>query len=205
MANFDSFISSIQQAEGGFQKFKADKGNYNSLGQLVGTNHGISAKLYESIIGRPPSESDMRRITKSEALAIFKTRYWDKLKADYINSQAIAETLVDHGINAGVRSAGKLMQRTLNEIGYPVKVDGVIGLGETIPAINRADEKELFSKFNKNRINFYQNLSNYSAFGHSWTSRVYALIKKFPMEAAGGGLAAFLGLILIGFIIKKYN
>uniref|UniRef100_UPI001F2088F0 glycosyl hydrolase 108 family protein n=1 Tax=Tenacibaculum piscium TaxID=1458515 RepID=UPI001F2088F0 len=62
MANYQTFQKKIQRAEGGYQILKTDSGNYNSLKQLVGTNFGVSAKVYERNIGRPPSIADMKNI-----------------------------------------------------------------------------------------------------------------------------------------------
>jgi len=61
--DFSLFMPSLKKAEGGYQNDKADNGNKNSLGQIVGTNRGISARTYEGIIGRPPTVEDMKAIT----------------------------------------------------------------------------------------------------------------------------------------------
>lgn len=182
MANYNLFKHSIEQAEGGYQNFVEDKGNYNSLGERVGTNKGISARFYEQIIGFPPSVEDMKAITKEEAHILFKNEFWDKVKADNIHNQAIAETIVDHAINAGVGAAGKIVQETLNtHFGKSLVVDRSIG-PVTVQAINSVDPGKLFEKISIARLEDYKRKPTYNRFGHAWRTRVYDLARKFGVE-----------------------
>lgn len=182
MASYELFKSSIEEAEGGYQNLKSDPGNYNSLGQRVGTNHGISAKFYEAVRGMAPSVEDMKAISKQEAHILFKNEFWDKVKADNIDSQAVAETLADHAINAGVGTAGKVMQITLNTAFHKnLLVDGKVGR-QTLAAMNSVNEKELFQAFSLARLEDYKTKRNYSSWGRIWERRVQALGKKFGIE-----------------------
>lgn len=157
-ASFYTYLPLLEAAEGGYQKLVNDSGNYNSLGQLVGTNYGISAPVYENWIGRPPSEQDMRSITKSMANEIYKAWYWDRIGASLIDNQSIANVIVDHAVNAGVGAAGKLVQRVLNNhFGFNLVVDGVIG-PQTRSAINRVDPAILHTKIIEAREQFYRDL-----------------------------------------------
>jgi len=205
MANFWNFTDTIQEAEGGYQKLPEDTGNYNSIGELVGTNHGISAKFYETVIGYPPSETDMRGITKETALQLFKHYFWDKLKADQINSQAVAETLVDMGINASPYMAAKMMQQTLNDkFGKNLQEDGLIG-PKTIEAINSVDPANLFVEYNIARENYYKSLSGFSIFGNSWLRRIKLLINKHEDELKAGGYSLLYVTLLLLFGLGIYK
>lgn len=182
MANYNLFKKSIEQAEGGYQNFVEDKGNYNSLGERVGTNRGISARFFEDIMGFPPSIEDMKAISKEEAHILFKNEFWDKVKADSINNQAVAETIVDHAINAGVGAAGKIVQETLNKyFNKTLVVDRSIG-SVTVQAINSVDSKKLFEKISIARLEDYKTKPTYKRFGHAWRTRVYDLAIKFGVE-----------------------
>ena len=68
MAKFDPAYSIVLRLEGGYQNNPADKGNYNSLGDLVGTKYGISAPVLEQWIGRPPTKMDMADYFQSDSL-----------------------------------------------------------------------------------------------------------------------------------------
>lgn len=196
MADFEKYKNTILEVEGGYQADPDDPGNYNSLGELVGTNHGISARFYERVLGYPPSVSDMKAITKDLALKLYKKYYWDPLLADYINSQAVAETFVDHGINAGKRTAIKIMQRVLNENFYTnLQVDGIMG-NQTLRAINSSPEKELFDLYNQARINYYMSIGN-GKWIRGWINRVNRIWNKY--KYIGGGLASLMMLVGIFF------
>ncbi len=206
MASFENYKSTAQSLEGGYQKLENDRnGNYNSLDQLVGTNYGISAPIYEKWIGYPPSEQDMRNITKSLATKIFRDWYWDVIRASEIQSQAVAETLVDHGINAGPPTAVKIMQEILNRFfDKNLRVDG--GAGPlTLQAINSVDPQRLFQEFSHARIADYR-LKNNSNFWFSiWKNRVLTIAKKFGItlkkKVPTVGILTF--LLLLGMVLYK--
>lgn len=181
MANFNLFIPEIQAAEGGYQDYDSDTGNYNSIGENVGTNHGINAKVYERYIGRVPTVLDMQNMSAQTALEIFKNQYWDRVKADQINSQPVAETLTDMTINAGGNGI-KIMQRTLNQLGHDLTIDGGFG-NLTLAAVNATNQRDLFVLYNVNRLEYYENLrftsyNTWRDFMKSWKNRVQNMHDK---------------------------
>ncbi|MFV9549666.1 glycoside hydrolase family 108 protein [Algibacter sp. PT7-4] len=176
MASFNLYIPLLVNAEGGYQKLQNDSGNYNSRGELVGTNHGVSAPVYENWIGRVPTEIDMRNITKTIALEIMKVWYWDKIGATYINNQSVANILADHAVNAGTGAAAKLVQETLNDnFGFNLKVDGAIG-DKTRSAINNTNSKQLHEALKKARENFYKNIGG--PWEKAWLKRLSTFVFK---------------------------
>lgn len=179
MASYELFKHSLERAEGGYQNLVNDKGNYNSKKQRVGTNFGVSAKFYESIIGRPPTVKDMKAITQVEAHILFKNEFWDKIRADEIQNQGVAEMIADHAINANPRVTTKMVQRTLNRyFGTQLTVDGVVGTN-TIVAINSVNQEKLLFRIGQERLEYYESLDDYKYFAKSWDSRVYTLGRKF--------------------------
>ncbi len=198
MASFAAYLPLLQQVEGGVQKNPADPGNYNSLGQLVGTNLGISARFYESVIKRPPSEADMRNLTKEKANPLFKAYFWDKCKADSINNQAIANTIVDHHINAG--SGVKLAQQVLNDrFGYNMAEDN--GMGPiTLKAINEVNPAQFVSIYNDARAAYYKKIGN-STFLNGWLIR----LKDFAYSNPGKTISAGAILLIGGFFLRFIN
>lgn len=181
MANFDSYIVSVKSFEGGYQDRGDDPGNFNSRRELVGTNHGISAKTYQRWIGYPPSIEDMKNITLQIAQEIFKVWYWDKVNASSISSQEVAENIVDHAINAGVFSSAKIVQEVLNiHFNQSLQIDGIIGR-RTIDAINKTPSKELFRRISEHRLSYYRKIGNKSWFP-IWKRRVLLLAEKFNIS-----------------------
>ena len=175
MANFSTYLPLLQQVEGGFQKIPQDPGNYNSRKELVGTNYGISARFYEGIIGRPPTEADMRAITKGQAEKIFLDHFWNKVKANQIVDQAMANTIVDHQVNAG--DGVRLAQRVLNSsFGFNMPVDN--GMGPiTLGALNSVNPARFVTLYNEARAAHYRSIGN-AAFLNGWLIR----LSKFAVE-----------------------
>jgi len=121
---FNPVIEEIFENEGGYQKKEKDEGNYNSKGELVGTNHGISAPTYEKILGRPPTEQDMKDITQEEAAEIYEEEYIapvkEKLKVE--EDHPAYQQLVDMQVQEGYGVAAAIIQRAVG-----AKVDGKVG------------------------------------------------------------------------------
>ena len=170
MANFNLFIPILQKIEAGYQNIFSDRGNYNSLGQNVGTNFGISARFYEGIIGRPPTVQDMKNITKASAQAMYKKYFWDDVQGDIIANQSIANVIADHAVNGGENSIGLIVQRILvDDFNQNVTIDGDIGV-RTAQAINAVDQQSLFDKIKAARESFYYSLGG--SFLNSWLDRL---------------------------------
>lgn len=170
MANFNLFIPILQKIEGGYQNLLGDKGNYNSLGKNVGTNHGISAGFYEGIIKRPPTVADMKAITKEKAKQLYKKYFWDDVQGDTLKSQSIANLIADHAINSGESPIGTIVQRILKQdFGKAIKIDGDIGK-ITAGIINTVNQKQLFDKIKTARANYYNSLGG--EFLTSWLNRL---------------------------------
>ena len=199
MASFDIAYRIIERWEGGYQAFKEDTGNYNSLGQLVGTNWGISAPVYESFLGKPPSRADMQNMSKATAKAIYKKQFWDDIKGDSIINQSIANILFDGRVNHG-HTGVKLMQRILG-----VVQDGVVG-PITLNAINTAIPEKLHNAYKATREAFYKTLANrnpsYQKFIQGWLNRIRSFeFSNTQKVISFGGIALAVGI----YYLTKYK
>ena len=114
MANFEQAIKKTLESEGDYSNNPSDSGKE--------TRFGISKKAY-------PYE-DISSLTIERAKELYKRDYWDKVAGDRIISQAIAESILDFSINAGISTSISLAQRVVK-----TTADGIIGQN-TIAAIN---------------------------------------------------------------------
>jgi len=121
MADFEIAILKVIKHEGGYVNDPKDSGGE--------TKYGISKRAYPDV--------DIKNLTLQDAKAIYKRDYWDRVKGDLIDSQEIAESIFDFGVNAGVRTASKMAQLVLD-----VEPDGKIG-PKTIEVLNDFN-KDLF-------------------------------------------------------------
>jgi lysozyme family protein len=138
MANFDLALAVTLKNEGGYQNSSNDKGNFNSLGMLVGTNFGISAPTYERYINRVPSATDIRAITPAIAADVYLLYYWNPNNLSVISDQQTANQLFDIAVLQGAGRMAKIVQQALHNIGYTgVTLDGDFGPA-TRAAINLA-------------------------------------------------------------------
>lgn len=128
--------------EGGYQCMHSDSGNWTGAkvgkGELKGTKYGIAASSY-------PHE-DIRNLTVQRAATIYRRDFWGQLRLDDVRSQIIANECFDSAVNMGVGTQAKILQRAINQAGYPRKkltVDGVIGRA-TIARLNEVDQVALY-------------------------------------------------------------
>lgn len=136
MADYKKLIPHILKWEGGWANDPVDKGGPTMKGITLNTY-----KLYCKIKGKPiPTQTTLKNISQKEWEDVFKTLFWDKWQADKINSQSIANLVVDWTWGSGQWGI-KYSQSVLG-----VKADGIVG-PKTIAAINNyPDAKVLFNK-----------------------------------------------------------
>jgi len=202
MSIFRSYLPLLQQVEGGFQINPKDDGNYNSLDQLVGTMYGISARFYEGVIGRPPSIGDMKAITKSQAAELYRVYFWNKQMASEINSQAIANTVIDHQVNAG--NGIQVAQELLNSrFGFSLATDNQNGKN-TLYALNSVDVGKFVTLFNEKRKAHYNTRSNSNEFAAGWIDRLSKFTVEYqkPISMATIGAIATVGFLFYKFYLK---
>lgn len=203
MANFNTAYHIVAQHEGGFQIHPNDSGNYNSLGQLVGTNWGISAPVYESYLQRAPSQTDMQTMSKLTAANIFKTRFWDRIKGDQIHNQEVATIFFDGIVNHGSTGV-KIMQRVLG-----VTADGAVG-PITLSAINKLQPAQLYLAYREARKNFYKQLATdkpaLAVFLNGWLRRInsFTAFGATGTQIASGG-SGMLAMALALFGIYTWS
>ncbi|KDR25971.1 glycoside hydrolase family 108 protein [Caballeronia zhejiangensis] len=127
----DDYIEQVLKTEAGYVNDPADRGGE--------TNFGITAAVARAF-GYQGAMRDMKR---SDAIAIYRQRYWTQPKFDQINAidARLAFILFDTGVNMGQATGVKYLQRSLNVLNnegalYPdITADGGIG-AMTLSALN---------------------------------------------------------------------
>lgn len=148
MSKFDYALKLILRHEGGYVNDLKDPGGE--------TKYGISKRAY-------PNE-DIKNLTIERAGQLYKRDYWDKIKGDDL-PEAIAVTVFDFAVNAGVRRAVRMMQRLLN-----VPSDGIIG-AKTLAAAKKANQDDFVTDYASERVNYYMMLKTFKRFGGGWLRR----------------------------------
>lgn len=97
-------IDGIIEIEGGYSDNPADSGGPTKFGITVAVARDFG------YVG------DMRNLTRELAFAIYSDKYWDRVDADrmFTIAETITEEVVDTGVNMGVVTSVKMLQRALN-------------------------------------------------------------------------------------------
>ncbi len=154
MARFDLFLPTLLRLEGGAVEDPAGPGGATCKGITLQTFRAFGRQL----LGVDPTPDNLRRLTDAQAGTIYKTLYWDRLRADEIDLQPLAEILVDFHVNAG-SNAVKLLQRVLNDLGAQplLSVDGVMGT-DTRRALPQMDPTLVYRHYRQGRSAYYEDL-----------------------------------------------
>lgn len=133
MAKVELLAPYIKKWEGGFVHDPTDRGGPTNMGITMATYEGYCRRK-----GYPqPTIERLIRLTEAEWTEILKTMFWDRWIADRIDSQSVANILVDWVWMSGSHGI-KIPQRLLG-----VRVDGVVG-DKTLERLNAQDPDRFF-------------------------------------------------------------
>lgn len=158
---FEKALEKVFENEGGFVDDPADAGG--------ATNYGISLKFLQKV--KPEcTKEDIKNLTKEEAGELYKCHFWqDGLP------ECISILVFDFSVNLGKRQMAKIVQRSINELGGTIKVDGVIG-PNTINAIGKLNLCTLKSEIKRRLKVFYREITvrrpENKKFLKGWLARV---------------------------------
>lgn len=137
MADFTRALAKVLNNEGGFilHEVDGDRGGQTYAG--IARNHHPGWDGWEFI-----DSNDLNNPALTDAVEDFyRANFWNRLRADVISPQKIAETIFDFAVNAGLGTAAKLAQSVVG-----VSQDGVIG-PKTLALLNSIDEEIFVAKY----------------------------------------------------------
>ena len=144
MADYKVHIPFLEKWEGGWSNDPYDSGG--------ATMKGVTLRTYTAYRKKkgllPPTEDDLRNISKEEWLDIYKTMYWDKIKGDAFQSQSVANLMVDWFWMSGIIAIKRL------QLIVGTKQDGIVG-AKTLAAVHAKNQKELFTQLKNARHNHF--------------------------------------------------
>lgn len=163
MADAAEMIPWIRKWEGGYVDDKDDSGGCTCKGVTIGT--------FRRYYGISKTCEDLKEITDSQWFNIFKTGYWDRMKADKINNQSIAELCVQMIWGSGGVAVRKI-QACLG-----LTADGVVGV-KTLARLNGADTEGTFKTLWNMRKKWLEAIAkkgNNRKYLKGWLNRLYDL------------------------------
>jgi len=167
--NFDRSLALVLAFEGGYADHPADPGG--------ATNLGITRAVLAEWRGRPVSKEEVRALTRQEAAAIYRRRYWEAVGGDELPA-GIDVAVFDYAVNSGVDRASRALQGVLG-----VPRDGIVGV-ETVKAARAMPAAEVIRRLCAARRGFLERLRIFAVFGRGWLARVRRL-ESFALALAG--------------------
>lgn len=201
MATFEKSQVIVGLNEGGYQNDPQDDGNWY-LGELIGTNWGISAPTLAGFLGRKPTVTEMRNLSRATAELILKRSFWDKNNLGKLHNQSVATMIYDGTVNSGAGTMRLLVEKALTRLRKPLIYYKVF-TQEGIALMNKLNQKDLFYALKNARANRYK-ASPKKQYIQSWLERLER-IQFVPQSNALSGLAytaliiAGVGLMLMGW------
>lgn len=149
MANIKILAPFILSWEGGFGNHPADRGGATNKGVTIAT---WKAQGYDKDGDGDIDVADLKLITDEDAVnVVMKPHFWDRWKADQIESQSVANICVDWVWGSG-KNGITGVQKLLG-----VTADGIVG-AKTLAALNAREPRQLFAEIKKARVAFIQGI-----------------------------------------------
>ena len=162
MDRFEKIFDYLLKVEGGYSNDKYDAGGKTKYGIIE-----VEARKYGY-------KGHMRDMPLSIARDIYNKKYYRRNGLDTLKSDKIALSVCDFIVNSGTWGAKKA-QAALNELGYTLKVDGILG-EKSLEALNKVDEVKFLEKYHDLQRRFYKAIvaskPSQKVFLKGWLNRV---------------------------------
>lgn len=142
MADIEKLIPKIKKWEGGYSSHPADTDGGCTM-------QGITLNTFRRYYGKSRTCEDLKKITDEQWKHILKSGYWDKMKADQIENQSIAELCVQMVWGSGAIAIRKI-QKCIG-----TDPDGIVG-PKTLALLNGPNKAAIHAKlWEMRRLWFY--------------------------------------------------
>jgi lysozyme family protein len=179
---FLKFFPELMASEGWISDDEFDKGGHTIVG-ITETHHPQAHSILVYMI---ENKYDKDLIT-SFIESFYYINYYNPLY-DNVNDSSLVFKIFDFGVNAGIRTSVKILQRTHNQFqsDSKIKVDGVFG-NNTLKAINldsvpkdECTETKFYHLYISNIEKYYRSLWNFFRFGKGWMNRLKRIFNGAP-------------------------
>jgi lysozyme family protein len=137
---FDACLAATLKEEGGYGDDPHDPGG--------ATNFGITLRTLENWRGRAATAADVRAMTRAEAAAIYRARFWNGVNADTL-AAGVDLAAFDYGVNSGPARAR-----------------------DALAHFRLASGLEVIRGLSRERLAFLHGLMTFRYFGAGWSGRV---------------------------------
>lgn len=176
MADFAGYFPTLLRNEGGYCHYPTDPGGetYRGIARVYHPTWPgwavVDAVKAERGLPNPVPTTDWSPLSTvliddpalgPYVLSFYQALYWNSLELSQVHSQALANQMADHAVNAGTIRPVKMIQYLLSTyFGAHLTVDGEMGPA-TLAALNQANAQQLYEYFIEMRRAFYYYRADY--------------------------------------------
>lgn len=187
MTLIDKYILFVKKWEGGLSRDKNDSASstpcptpYKGLGGYH-TNVGITYAVWKSMYSKN-NDARFYAMNSEDWFNVFKTLYWNTVRADEFLSQNVAIFVTGMAWGSGKKQAVMSLQQAIINCGVDVDKDGVLG-NKTILAANSIEPTKLFDALTAERERFFRYIgrpgTKNAKFLNGWMNRLTDYRKTF--------------------------
>lgn len=170
---YNASIDFLLKWEGGYVDHPNDKGGP--------TNRGITIPVLKVAQAQGiVKHSNIKDLTKEEAMAIYKVNYWNRHGWNEL-AWPVCAAMLDISVNHGARGWALIVQRACNKLGAGLVVDGKYGAKSkaALWSLSRREPKGLALAICDMKQDYYNRIvtgdASQKVFLKGWTNRVVAL------------------------------
>lgn len=172
-SSFDAALARVLVHEGGWSDHPKDPGG--------ATMKGVTQRVYDGWrVRRGLTRRCVRSIEPGELRAIYRTQYWDAVRADEL-PPGLDYCVFDAAANSGPAQAARWLQRALG-----VAADGQIGEA-SLAALDGQPVPGLIDGVCERRLAMLRGLRTWPSFGKGWRRRVEEVRIAAHAVAASAG------------------
>lgn len=182
MSDFSKCITKTLQYEGvsststGYVDHPLDKGGATNFGiSLSFVKDTGDIETFDTNGDMILDKTDIKNMTFEQAVKAYKKYFWDYYDLDSIEDNKKCFLIFDSAVNHGLKGATRLVQKTLSELGYPIKVDGIYG-PKTKSALIECPVDDFIRVFQEKRTALYnaivKNNPKQKVFLKGWLNRI---------------------------------
>lgn len=136
---------------------------------IAGINSGAFSPEYGQIVALPVPQR-LKAIQQ-----FYYDHFWKNLCLNQLISDDLAKRVYDSGVNQGIGTAARFLQKAINSLYHvqEVEVDGELG-PLTVKAANMADAAMLLTAFKQERLAGYKSDKGWPLYGNGWEKRALA-------------------------------
>lgn len=152
MAEFNIAFQRMLNHEGGFVNNPEDSGGetYKGISHISHSNWSgwtIIDKYKNKSGFQATLDKDVE--LQKQVEMFYRANFWSPLNADHISNQAIADSIFDFSVNAGMKTSVQLAQSIIG-----TRADGIIGV-QTLAKLNAIDALHFQAAFTVGKIAHY--------------------------------------------------